>query len=62
MKPRATSWIIRERATGRVLCEVFNRCTLDKLNCERYEAVPIYDYLTGLNRAIQQEANHVNGM
>jgi hypothetical protein len=45
-------WIIRERATKRVICETFNAKAIAKLNTKRYEAMPILEYLRELNRAI----------
>lgn len=46
---RTASWIIREKATGRVICETFERRTVDALNTAKYEAVPILEYLQSLN-------------
>lgn len=46
-----TSWVIRERATGRVVCETFSRRVVDAINAEKYEAVPIHEYLVSLNAA-----------
>jgi len=42
------SWVIRERSTGRVVFETFNRSIVDRLNTTRYEAVPILAYLQSL--------------
>jgi len=39
------SWVIREKATGRVLFETFEAKTVAALNTEKYEAVPILKYL-----------------
>jgi hypothetical protein len=50
---KTASWIIRERATRRVICETFNAKAIAQLNIKRYEAVPILEYLTELNRAIK---------
>jgi hypothetical protein len=44
-----TSWIIREKATGLVLFETFNRSLVSALNTQKYEAVPIFEYLVSLN-------------
>lgn len=49
---RTASWVIRERATGRVILETFNAKLLDRLKPE-YEAVPILEYLQSLNRRIK---------
>jgi hypothetical protein len=49
------SWVIREKATGRVVCETFNRKIAAAVNPARYEAVPIGEYLAALNRSIREE-------
>lgn len=43
------SWIIRERETGAVICETFDKRKVDALRLDRFEAVPIGDYLASLN-------------
>lgn len=48
-----TSWVIREKETGRVIAETFNKEAVIHLNTERYEAVPILQYLQEINRAAQ---------
>lgn len=48
---QSASWVIRERATKRVICETFNARVIGHLKAE-YEAVPIIAYLGELNRAI----------
>lgn len=55
-----SSWVIRERATGKVVTELFDKRNIDKLNREKYEAIPIGIYLGQLNRSIQDgnEAEH----
>lgn len=50
---RAASWVIREKATRRVVCEVFSRRLVDALNVEKYEAVPILTYLGEFNARAQ---------
>lgn len=44
------SWVIREKTTGNVVMETYDRAILDTLNTEKYEAVPILEYLASLNR------------
>lgn len=44
------SWVIREKATGKVIMETFDRKKVDALNTAKYEAVPIAQHLAGLNR------------
>jgi hypothetical protein len=45
-----TSWVIVRKADGDVLFETYNRSLIAKLNTERYEAIPILQYLYSLNR------------
>lgn len=47
---KQTSWIIRNRLTGEVIMETFDRKKVDTLNTKKYEAVPILDYLVSLNK------------
>ena len=47
------SWVIRVRATGIVLFETFDPQVPARLNTEKYEAVPILEYLQALNRTIK---------
>lgn len=47
---RTASWVIREKATRKVLFETFNRKIVEALNTDRYEAIPILEYLQSLNR------------
>ncbi|WP_205804218.1 hypothetical protein [Burkholderia sp. Ac-20365] len=51
---KTASWVIREKCTGNVLFETWDEQKVARLNTSRYEAVPILDYLTGLNRAIRE--------
>ena len=45
-----SSWVIREKATGRVIMETFSARLVAALNTARYEAVPIHAYLQSLNK------------
>lgn len=45
-----TSWVIREKATGKVICEIFDPRAVAALNTAKYEAVPILEYLVSLNQ------------
>lgn len=47
------SWVVRERATGRVVMETFDRRAVEALNTERYEAVPIGQHLAEVNRTVR---------
>jgi hypothetical protein len=46
---KTASWVIREKATGRVLFETFSRKIVAAINTARYEAVPILQYLVSIN-------------
>lgn len=51
----SASWVIREKATGNVILETFDKAKVDALNTVRYEAVPIIEYLASLNKAHQDQ-------
>lgn len=44
------SWVIKEKSTGKVVLETFNKKFVNALNTERYAAIPILEYLQGLNQ------------
>ena len=44
------SWVIRDRATGRVICETFSAAMVKYLP-PAYEAVPILEYLQSVAKA-----------
>jgi len=44
------SWVVREKASKVVLFETFNASTVAKLNTQKYEALPIHDYLIEVNQ------------
>lgn len=50
------SWIIREKASKRVIFETFNSRDAKNLG-ERYEAVPILEYLQEVNRNAKATAD-----
>jgi len=47
---QTASWVIRNKETKEALFETFNEKLVSKLNTEKYEAVPILEYLVGLNK------------
>jgi hypothetical protein len=51
---RSGSWVVIRKATGEVLFETFSQAVADAVNRERYDVVPIYDYLVALNKAIRE--------
>lgn len=46
---KTASWVIREKSSGEVLFETFDKKKVDALNISKYEAVPILEYLGSLN-------------
>lgn len=49
------SWVIRRKDTKAVLFETWLPKLVANLNTDKYEAIPILDYLIELNARIQQE-------
>lgn len=47
---RTASWVIRNKETGDVIMETFDKKKVDALNTEKYEAVPIAEHLGSLNK------------
>lgn len=45
------SWVVRNRETGEVVMETFDKKKVDALNVAKYEAVPIQQYLGEVNQA-----------
>lgn len=46
---KSSSWIIRDKRTNTVICETFNPKVVEHLNVEKYEAIPIIEYLGSIN-------------
>lgn len=46
---RTASWVIKNKSTGEVVMETFDRAKVDALNTAKYEAVPIQKHLASLN-------------
>lgn len=49
---RTSSWVICERDTGRAVYETYSPELAERINRERYIAVPVLEYLQSLNRRI----------
>jgi len=47
---KQSSWVIREKATGTVVMETFDRAKVEALNTAKYEAVPVQEHLASLNK------------
>lgn len=45
---RTASWAIRNKETGEVVAETFDRARVDALNTQKYEAIPIQEHLASL--------------
>jgi hypothetical protein len=50
---RTASWAIRDKATGEVVMETFDKKKVDALNTDKYEAVPIQQHLAEVNQSIK---------
>lgn len=46
---KAASWVIRNRETGEMVMEAFDRKTVERLNTDKYEAVPVAQHLAEIN-------------
>jgi hypothetical protein len=47
---KISSWVIKDKKTGEVIRETFQKSVADKVNTDKYEAVPILEHLQGLNK------------
>jgi hypothetical protein len=48
---KTASWVIRNKVTGVVVMETFSAAAANAINRDKYEAVPILDYLVSINGA-----------
>lgn len=48
------SWIITDKSTGNAIAETFLRHVAEAINTDKYDAVPVLEYLQGLNRKIKE--------
>jgi len=46
---KTASWIIRDKLTKEVVCEIFSPALVSTLNTEKYEAIPAFEYLVSIN-------------
>lgn len=59
---KEASWVIRNKATGEVVMETFDRKKVEALNTKKYEAVPIAEHLASLNKQqVTQDGQQVQG-
>ena len=50
MSDKAQSWVLVELSTGKAIYETWSEAIADKVNTDKYKAVPIMEYLQGLNQ------------
>lgn len=51
----SASWVIVSKATGAAVFETFNERVASAINQEKYEALPILQYLYQLNETIKEQ-------
>lgn len=54
---RTASWVLRNKETKEVIAETFNPRLVERLNTEKYEAVPIGQYLGEINGQPRRAVN-----
>lgn len=54
MTKPSSSWIIINKATGNAVLETFSQRYAEAVNTERYQVVPVLEYLQELNRKIKE--------
>lgn len=47
------SWVIVSRTSGEAVAEVFDSRTVEKLDADKYKAVPAMEYLAALNASVR---------
>lgn len=47
------SYVIVDKRTGQSVCEIWQKSVADKINTDKYRAVPIMEYLQQINRDIK---------
>ena len=50
---KTASWVIVNKATGVAVLETFQESITLKLNTEKYEAIPVLNYLQNFNRSLK---------
>lgn len=53
---KTASWVIVSKATQQPVLETYNEKIVKAINTERYEAVPILQYLQQLARSIKEQS------
>ena len=52
---KTASWVLRNKITKEVICETFDARKVAALNTDKYETVPILEYLVSLNKRTGEE-------
>jgi len=47
------SYIIVEKSTQKVICELFEQSSIDALNTKKYQAIPAFEYLQNFNKQLK---------
>jgi len=47
---KTASWVICDKSNGAAILETFSPAIVAKINTEKYQAIPILEYLVNLNR------------
>jgi hypothetical protein len=50
---RIASWVIVDKITNKAIFETFSESIASKINVEKYQAVPVLEYLQNLNKQIR---------
>ena len=51
------SWVITRKSDGAVIMEIFSKSVACKINTNKYDVTPIYQYLTELNKKVKSASN-----
>ena len=51
------SWVITRKSDGDVVMETFSKSVASKINTNKYDVTPIYQYLTELNKKVKSASN-----
>lgn len=46
---KTASWVIKNKKTGEIIFETFEQSTVNAINTDKFEAVPILKHLQSLN-------------
>ena len=49
------SWVIVEKSTSKPICETYSKETIEAINKNKYQAIPILQYLQEFNRKVKND-------